>query len=220
MIRCANCGASVSDDSVFCFVCGKETGKNAGLSSAESIALAKDLAQKYDSRDLLMAQISNCETAIARNKACITGARYSTFRFFWPSLLVAQGVVVVVAFMLGIFAGATGNEKLVDYAKYICLLAEAVTLLIGYFIACGRRDRANGKIYREEDNVRSECKKIENELDGYKTELNKLNKDLKEYDRLIPATMRRKEIMAKVIGILESGEASDFNQAISLCSRR
>ena len=60
MIRCANCGASVSDDSVFCGVCGKETGINAGLSSAESIALAKELAQKYESRDWLMAQIANC----------------------------------------------------------------------------------------------------------------------------------------------------------------
>ena len=220
MIHCAYCGAVISDDSVFCGTCGKETGQNAGLSAEESIALARDLAQKYDRRDWLMSQISNCETEIERNKSRITGARYSTFRFFWPFLILSQVATLIMAVIWGLVAGIAGNRGLLDYTNIVCFLAMVATIIIGYAVACHIRDKRNGEIYRAEDKIRYDRKRFEDELEGYKSELNRINISLKDFDRLIPATMRRKEVMAKIASVLESGEASDFNQALSLCSRR
>jgi hypothetical protein len=235
MAYCRKCGAQLKEDDVFCFLCGQpidrqanteafavaETGKETvvseqarpQMSKEESIALAEKLKVEYSTIERLHKEVSENETAL-RRPISLSGRRYSAFRFFWPFLIYAYLALNAVLILGVIFASAddTGSGYMITL---FLAFGTAVGLLIFGGVRAGRkRDSLNEELYWDEQNILKKQKELENRTAELKVKLKNKKNDVAEYQKIVPSKYRTKYYMERVILLLQTDRATDFNDAI------
>ena len=229
MAYCRNCGAQLNDDDIFCFKCGQAVDRNANedavaenmydasaavpMSKEESIALAEKLKVEYSTIERLHKEVSENETAL-RRPISLSGRRYSAFRFFWPFLIYAYLALNAVLILGVIFASAddTGSGYMITL---FLAFGTAVGLLIFGGVRAGRkRDSLNEELYWDEQNILKKQKDLENRTAELKVKLKNKKNDVAEYQKIVPSKYRTKYYMERVILLLQTDRATDFNDAI------
>ena len=159
------------------------------MTKEESIALAEKLQKNYSNLDALKDQIERNESQMkSRSSTTVRGSSY--FRFFWPWLIVAA----VLYFLIG-FIHNVGFRYSADSVQYslmtVRVLAPIAALILG------------------------EVAKLKLANDDNRTKIARIEKELEEYRDLVPANARTRTAMFKVVSMLKTGKAEDFNDAIS-----
>ena len=91
----------------------------------------------------------------------------------------------------------------------------AVGLLIFGGVRAGRkRDSLNEELYWDEQNILKKQKDLENRTAELKVKLKNKKNDVAEYQKIVPSKYRTKYYMERVILLLQTDRATDFNDAI------
>lgn len=215
---CGKCGSKVLDDAQFCNKCGSKIVPFMPMD--ESIRLAEMLSEKYGKWDMFKQGIIDNEAVIKRTKPTGNAPRYTRFRFFWPFLIWATVLCIVVR-LIGIgVAYATQNEVYrvaFIYAAYIF----AVLILIGGFVnAKGRADDMNNELKDLESVNERKYKSALAKTEDLRKKLERVYNEIKEYDAIVPPPLRNRKSMYQVKEMLLSGKARDFYDAIEQCSSK
>ena len=221
MAFCNKCGAELSDGASFCDQCGKEISARLSAiqmtsSRAGSIKLATDLALKYATLTRLKDEINDTEFALKKIEISPNPPRYSFFRFFWPSFIVAVVVCFFVTFIFAfIAAGSKNYEAGAKLAEIMGYISVPVVLIIGGIIAGKRRDAANEELAAKERTAVRKSDDLQNKLNELRNKQNEINNAVSEVKDIVPASMRNKDQMLKVKTMLDTGKAETFEEAIT-----
>ena len=142
------------------------------------------------------------------------GALNSVSRFFWPFLIYAYLALNAVLILGVIFASAddTGSGYMITL---FLAFGTAVGLLIFGGVRAGRkRDSLNEELYWDEQNILKKQKDLENRTAELKVKLKNKKNDIAEYQKIVPSKYRTKYYMERVILLLQTDRATDFNDAI------
>jgi len=188
------------------------------LSLEESIALAEELKTKYSDLEKL-----NTDVANGKNRLSIpedTGYKaYSRFRFFWPTLIIADVVFAVVAVIAIFIAAAAMNINTSDLSSIGYIpggIAAGITILIGWNRAQDKASQANLQLENEKAARRKARTKLQSELQELKNEQTKLIKELEKYNSMIPLRFRNSSSISQVCVLLRNGSASNFTEAFNI----
>ena len=229
MAYCRNCGAPLNDDDVFCFKCGQPIDRKANeaaemenaydasapapMSKDESIALAEKLKNEYSAIERLQKEIGENETALKR-PVTLSGRRYSAFRFFWPFFIYAY-LALIGVLIIGLIVSSGDDTGSGITISYLLAIGTAVGLLIFGGIRAGRkRDQMNEGLIEEEQMILKRRRDVENRTAELKTKLKNKKNDVVEYQKIVPSKYRTKYYMERVILLLQTDRAADFNDAI------
>lgn len=212
MKYCNSCGAVHPDDAMVCKVCGfsfgpvaanavPEEGAKAEMSLEESIKLADKLKTQYAEVINLTRKIAEAESTLSRPSYGYH-KRYSRFRFLWPYLLAA-----VIGASIGYALG------LVGIIAYVIAIGVVIT---GFAVSGKKQEEANIKASQIEEAAKNHLKELNAQHDTNVTRLNSLNRKLAEYNGLIPECYRNELAMKRVSGILKSGQAGSFTEALAM----
>jgi len=181
--------------------------------SKSDAALAEVLAEKYDSLERIKSEIKDNVFKLKNIPAFDTPQKYSTFRFFWPFLIIAAVVCFAVTFFTSfITSGSNGDlvAKIIGYATI------PIILLIGLFIAKVLKKSANEEIEAKERTLSRKSNDLIKKIDELKARQNELTAELSDYDNLIPMSLRNRTQMLRVKTILETGRTGTLEEAIEL----
>ncbi|MCR4703285.1 MAG: zinc-ribbon domain-containing protein [Saccharofermentans sp.] len=227
MSYCSQCGKLLSDDDVYCSKCGLPVAEDRKMSEneeqiramsvEESIAYAKEISSQYEEIHKIKTAISDCEADIRKYKPSDKKVRYSAFRFFWPSLiiaLVAFWIVVLTGFVISLYTYSEGTLLIFEF---IGLLVIAGILLIGGSKAQKKRDSLNYSISEEEYRRKKKYTDKQRELETLENRLKKAKASAADFDRIVPVPMRNRSKMEIVIDLLERGRAGTIEEAMDIC---
>ena len=229
MAYCRNCGALLKDDDIFCFKCGQSIDKQANedsemefsndgsatapVSKEESIALAEKLKTEYGAVERLQKEITENETSL-KKPLTFSGRRYSAFRFFWPFFIFAY-LALNGVFLVGVIASSGSDDGTGITITVLLAFASAIGLLIFGGVRAGRkRDALNEELIEQENHMRQRRREIENKTVELKTKLKNKKQELSEYQSLVPIKFRTKHYMEKVVILLQSDRAENFQDAL------
>lgn len=184
------------------------------LDTRSDAALAEGLAEKYDSLEKIKGEIKDNVFALKNMPVFDTPQKYSTFRFFWPFLIIALVVCLAVTFFTSLITSTSNNGYLV--AKIIGYATIPVILLIGLFIAKALKKSANEEIEAKERTQSRKYNDLIKKIDELKARQNTLEEQLSDYNNLIPMSLRNRTQMLRVKTILETGRAETLEEAIEL----
>ena len=184
------------------------------MSKEESLALAEKLTHEYKALEKLRTQISDNETIIKRP---VDGsyAQHAAFKFFWPFLIYAVIALNVFYFL----AQISSSDGTVLTFLFLALASPVGLLIFGGVTSVRKRDALNQSALEAAQNRRKHMDDLKKETSILETKRSQKAKELKEYDYLVPATLRNSSSMAKAALILRSNKAEDFNQAIDMIHR-
>lgn len=219
MRMCPNCNTQLKDDDLFCKKCGQKIEQC--LSHEDSLYLAADLEKKYAEREITKNELSELEREVLKYTLPSRRRRYSTFRFFWPFLIISQIAVFVVGMGVVFVLIATGNLDISEEAlKSILYLfgfgAEGLTIIIGAIVAVNKRNRLNARLEAEEMVIMGKQRNINDRIAELRTLLRTQDYAVKEYEGRVPPILRNERGMRRVRELLEYGQAEDFDQAIHM----
>ena len=183
------------------------------MTKEESIALAEKLQKNYSNLDALKDQIEKNESQMkSRSSTTVRGSSY--FRFFWPWLIVAA----VLYFLIG-FIHNVGFRYSADSVQYtlmtVRVLAPIAALILGAILAGVKKSNDSNQVAQAQYSAAQEVAKLKLANDDNRTKIARIEKELEEYRDLVPANARTRTAMFKVVSMLKTGKAEDFNDAIS-----
>ena len=183
------------------------------MTKEESIALAEKLQKNYSNLDALKDQIEKNESQMkSRSSTTVRGSSY--FRFFWPWLIVAA----VLYFLIGFFHNV-GFRYSADSVQYslmtVRVLAPIAALILGAILAGVKKSNDSNQVAQAQYSAAQEVAKLKLANDDNRTKIARIEKELEEYRDLVPANARTRTDMFKVVSMLKTGKAEDFNDAIS-----
>ena len=173
------------------------------MTKEESIALAEKLQKNYSNLDALKDQIEKNESQMkSRSSTTVRGSSY--FRFFWPWLIVAAGLYILIGIIHSV--GFRYSSNGVQYTLMtLRLLAPIAALILGAILAG----------VKAQYSAAQEVAKLKLANDDNRTKIARIEKELEEYKDLVPANARTRTAMFKVVSMLKTGKAEDFEDAIS-----
>lgn len=227
MAVCVNCGAELYAGDVFCRSCGAKNELPPvavpqadpmpfvpAMSKEESIALAEKLSDLYKSYEKIQKEIEDNKTQISRSDSGPV-KQHAAFKFFWPFLIYAV-IALNVFYFLAQISSSTGT---VLTFLFLALASPVGLLIFGGVTSVRKRDALNQSALEAAHNRRKHMDDLKKETSMLETKRSQKAKELKEYDYLVPATLRNSSSMAKAALILRSNKAEDFNQAIDMIHR-
>ncbi len=183
------------------------------MTKEESIALAEKLQKDYANLDALKDQISRNESQIrSRSTHAVKGHSY--FRFFWPWPIVA----IVLYYVIG-FIHSVGFIYSRDSVQYTLItlrnLIPIIALVAGAIIAGVKKANDSNQVANAQYSAAQEINKLKAANDENKKKIERIEKELEEYSMLVPAKARTRTAMFKVVSMLKTGKAEDFEEAVS-----
>ena len=233
---CSRCSFELMDGDLFCQKCGKPV-KNDALSSPatrpasnqvnidsldipemtleESIILCEKAQREFNSLEKKNREVSEI-TRKLDNGLQYSNAQYSTFHFFWPTLIFAFiSIYVGVIFM--VLIGRLYLTNSVYYFSYtLPFLFPIAVLIIGWILAARKRDRENAwlaDINREKGDQR---KKLREDKESLLHEISTLKAKLNYDYQWIPEKFRKSSSIRTMIRYLKSGQAQDIKSALKM----
>lgn len=186
------------------------------LSKEESIKLASDLADKYAELSIKEAEFMGIKAKLDNLPDHSGDPKYSAFKFFWPYLViasVAEAVIFTIAFTCIMTFGSNLVVNLIFFG--LILLIWPVIVIFGSRSARRKRDALNDGIAMKARNDQRLKLEYENELNKKEKELVRIEKELGEFNDIVPSTMRNRDYMETIKRTIETGEAENFFDAIS-----
>ena len=228
MAFCINCGAELTSADVFCPVCGtkneitEEVVQDAEpaapapeLSKEESIVLAEKLEGLYKSYERLKKEIEDNKSQISRSDNGPV-KQHAAFKFFWPFLIYAAVSYYFFYFFGSLMSNSTRSAGPAIFALLLAIAAPIALLIIGGVTSVRKRNALNQAAIEAAQNRRKHLDDLKKETSALDTKRAKKAAELKEYDYLVPASLRNSSSMAKAALILKSDKAQTFSQAIEM----
>ena len=230
---CSKCGRELRDDDIFCSKCGtnisnpdeaievteevkEQSTELEKLSLEESIKLAEKLSRDYSELERLRNDIAENEAIIRR--PIPLRARYSAFRFYWPFFiyaLIAFWVIYIIGGIISINVASSGG---IIFTIILAFSAVAFFLIYGGARAVGMRESLNTAAAESERTSKRRRDELSQKTSSLRTSMNLLRKKLTVYDTRVPSAFRKKASMERIKGMLQTGKAADFDEAIKMLS--
>lgn len=183
------------------------------MTKDESIALAEKLKKSYANLDALKDQIKNNEAQInSRSSTSIRGHSY--FKFYWPWLVIAAVLFILIGFIHKSFFRYSANDVQYTFMalKYIIPI---VALIAGAFVAGVKKENDSNQVLAAERSAEEAVEKLRTANEDNRKQIERIRRELEEYNTLVPSKARTKTTMSKVASMLKTGKAEDFEDAIS-----
>lgn len=183
------------------------------MTKDESIALAEKLKKSYANMDALKDQIKNNEAQInSRSSTSIRGHSY--FKFYWPWLVIAAVLFILIGFIHKSFFRYSANDVQYTFMalKYIIPI---VALISGAFVAGVKKENDSNQVLAAERSAEEAVEKLRTANEDNRKQIERIRRELEEYNTLVPSKARTKTAMSKVASMLKTGKAEDFEDAIS-----
>ena len=186
------------------------------LTREESIELASFLADKYRELETKEAEFINNKEKLDSIPDDDKVPRYSAFKFFWPYLIIASVAEAVVYTMCFLSAFVVKSDLASSMISFILILITwpAIVIFGAVKARFKRREYNNGVDMKIHSNQRqrAEC---QHNLERLEKELVRIEDETREYDDIVPSTMRNYDCMQTVKRTLENGMAEHFEEAVS-----
>ena len=95
------------------------------------------------------------------------------------------------------------------------VLAPIAALILGAILAGVKKSNDSNQVAQAQYSAAQEVAKLKLANDDNRTKIARIEKELEEYRDLVPANARTRTAMFKVVSMLKTGKAEDFNDAIS-----
>ena len=226
MAICLNCGTELTGEDVFCPKCGaKNVIATDAVSEAtavaaapemtkeESIAFAEKAVTLYKNYERLKKEIDDNRSQLSKPGPDGMVKQYSAFRFFWPYLIYAAVALNVFYFFAQLSSRSYGMAMFMLLAA---LVVPVVLLIVGGVSARRKRDASNELAVRAVNDRRRHLDELKKETSMLETKRIKMAAELKEYEAIIPASLRNSSSMSKAIILLKSNKAETIYQAIEM----
>ena len=183
------------------------------MTKEESIALAEKLQKDYASLDAMKDQIEKNESQI-KSRSSYTVRGHSYFRFFWPWLIVAVALYILIGIIHNV-----GFRYSADSVQYTLMAARRfapiIAIIAGAIIAGVKKSNDSDQVGQARFSAEQEIAKLRAANDDNKNKIIRIENELEEYKNLVPANARTRTAMFKVVSMLKTGKAEDFEDAIS-----
>lgn len=223
MAFCISCGRELKDDDLFCPKCGAknetvtvEEPMAAPESKEESIALADKLFSEYKSLERVTREIED-----VKSRLCLqvgnTPKQHAAFKFFWPFLIYAA-IAFTIGYVIASICAYSSPEAALFFLA-LGLIAIPILLIIGGVRAVRLREEYNRTEYDSviRRNQQQELDKRNHDALIRKRQ-NILDK-LKEYNPIVPVTLRDSASMSKIKILLQTDKAESFGDAVKILKR-
>ena len=95
------------------------------------------------------------------------------------------------------------------------LLAPIAALILGAILAGVKKSNDSDQVGQARFSAEQEISKLRAANDDNKNKIIRIENELEEYKNLVPANARTRTAMFKVVSMLKTGKAEDFEDAIS-----
>ena len=182
------------------------------MTKEESIAFAEKLQKNYANLDAAKEQIAKNESEIkSRSTHKVKGHSY--FKYFWPWIRAA----VVIYFLIG-FIHKMGFRYAMDDVQYTLInlrrLIPFFTLVTGAIVAGVKKANNSHQVSLAEQSTYDTIAKLELANKDNLKKIERIEEELAEYKSLVPPKARSKTAMFKIVSMLKTGKAEDFDDAV------
>ena len=183
------------------------------MTKEESIAFAEKLQKNYANLDATKEQIAKNESEIkSRSTHKVQGHSY--FRYFWPWLIIAA-----VLYLFILFIHNFGFRYSSDDVQYTLItmrtLIPFVALVAGAIVAGVKKANDYHQVQLAEQSAYDTIAKLELANKDNEKKIERIEEELAEYKSIVPPKARSKTAMFKVVSMLKTGKAEDFEDAVS-----
>lgn len=217
---CSKCGAELLPNDLFCAKCGAQNDISEPvipqMTKEESLAFADKLIAEYKKLEKLDAEIEENNRQIARPIEAYP-KQHAAFKYFWPFLIYAAVSFSVLYFLAQLFGRSLG------LAVILLLLALAsipTFLIIGGVRAVRIRNELNAAEVSFLNNKKDHLIELKKENSVLQTKRGKVVRELKEYENMLPPSLRSSAQISKAKIFIQSGKAEDFADAVEKMGRR
>lgn len=217
---CSKCGAELLPNDLFCAKCGAQNDISEPvipqMTKEESLAFADKLIAEYRKLEKLDAEIEENNRQIARPIEDYP-KQHAAFKYFWPFLIYAAVSFTVLYFFAQLFGRSLG------LAVILLLLALAsipTFLIIGGVRAVRIRNELNAAEVSFLNNKKDHLIELKKENSVLQTKRGKVVRELKEYENMLPPSLRSSAQISKAKIFIQSGKAEDFADAVEKMGRR
>lgn len=217
---CSKCGAEILSNELFCANCGAETGYSEPvipqMTKEESIAFADKLIAEYKKLEKITQEIEENEHQMNRPVESYP-KQHAAFKYFWPFLIYAAVSFTVFYFL----AGVLGRNSM-GTTMFLLLLALGsipAFLIIGGVRARRIRDELNAAEISFLNNKKEHLLELKKETSILQTKKRTMQKEIKEYEAMLPASLRSSSQISRAKILIQSGKAEDFADAVEKMGR-
>lgn len=216
---CSKCGAELLPNDLFCAKCGTQNDISEPvipqMTKEESLAFADKLIAEYRKLEKLDAEIEENNHQIARPIEDYP-KQHAAFKYFWPFLIYAGVSCTVFYFLAGLFGRSLGLALIL----YLLSLASIPFFLIfGGVRAVRIRNELNAAEVSFLNNKKDHLIELKKENSVLQTKRRKVVSELKEYENMLPPSMRSSAQISKAKIFIQSGKAEDFADAVEKMGR-
>lgn len=217
---CSKCGAELLPNDLFCAKCGAQNDISEPvipqMTKEESLAFADKLIAEYRKLEKLDAEIEENNRQIARPIEAYP-KQHAAFKYFWPFLIYAAVSFSALYFLAGLFGRSLGLAAIL----YLLSLASIPFFLIfGGVRAVRIRNELNAAEVSFLNNKKDHLIELKKENSILQTKRGKVVHELKEYENMLPPSLRSSAQISKVKIFIQSGKAEDFADAVEKMGRR
>ena len=217
---CSKCGAELLPNDLFCAKCGAQNDISEPvipqMTKEESLAFADKLIAEYRKLEKLDAEIEENNRQIARPIEAYP-KQHAAFKYFWPFLIYAAVSCTVFYFLAGLFGRSLGLAAIL----YLLSLASIPFFLIfGGVRAVRIRNELNAAEVSFLNNKKDHLIELKKENSILQTKRGKVVHELKEYENMLPPSLRSSAQISKAKIFIQSGKAEDFADAVEKMGRR
>ncbi len=186
------------------------------LTREESIELASFLADKYREIETKEAEYLNTKAKMDNLPEPSKVPKHSAFKFFWPYLIIAsiaEAIVYTIGFLYSFTVNTDLASTIITYTLVI-ITWPAIVIFGAIRARIRRREYNNGVELKIHSDQRMRVE-FEKKLESLEKELISIEDETREYDDIVPETMRSFDCMQTVKRTLENGLAENFKDAVS-----
>ena len=224
MSFCRKCGVELAPNDVFCPNCGfqNEPEEQAAepvipqMTKDESIAFADKLIAEYKKLEKIDKEIEENDHQISRPIDAYP-KQHAAFKYFWPFLIYAAVSCSLFSVLARVFErGAIGLALIFSL---LSIASIPVFLIVGGVRAVRIRNELNAAEVSFQNNKKDHLNELVEENKVLKNKRTIIKNKLKEYDAMLPPSLRSSTQIAKAKLLVQSGKASDFADAVEQLGR-